>query len=593
MVARDLASPSEPARVVPRLDSERGFGLLVRRERVRAVRLRVEESGHVSGTLRSLHPRRDRCVAVIAAAGANSVRAELGPPDEDGEQEFALPLPLANGVGASWKVRAVDARDRAYRISWPADAEQDLRVDGPGGVVWRRSPGGWVELGTGQRAVEVLEVQVGDADLSVEVLLRGLSAADADLAQLVGPLAAVPTHRVEPLGGGRLRLTLPLHVSRWGGPDLPLPSGVYQLEFGSLLATWADPAASQLPVDGLTGSHRFRLGATGAGLTFRLSLSGPRLDDEVGRWPQTQLGDWYAATDFAPTESVLFQCYRGEFATDSQLRSTPSCAAAARAAGAALGGDRPLGAAAGGRAAAADRERGLVRRPRRAAAYLCRNIDFERYFRRRPHQRYLQTFHGYPFKSMGASLWRAQGRAEAVIAAEQRSAAAAPGTPSWCRPTSASSSTAGSTATPAPPWSPGYPAQRRRWSPPTPRRSAAGCWSAWASEPDKTVVLYAPTWRDTDATSAWTAAMFDGSTSSELAAQLGDDYAVLLRGHNYNLREGFGPLPGAVRDVSAYPEINDLILAADVAVLDYSSLRFDWCSPASRCCSSCPTSTTT
>ena len=31
-----------------------------------------------------------------------------------------------------------------------------------------------------------------------------------------------------------------------------------------------------------------------------------------------------------------------------------------------------------------------------------------------------------------------------------------------------------------------------------------------------------------------------------------------------------------VLDVTDYPEINDLILAADVAVLDYSSLRFDF-----------------
>ena len=29
-------------------------------------------------------------------------------------------------------------------------------------------------------------------------------------------------------------------------------------------------------------------------------------------------------------------------------------------------------------------------------------------------------------------------------------------------------------------------------------------------------------------------------------------------------------------DVSSYPEINDLILASDAAVLDYSSLRFDF-----------------
>jgi CDP-glycerol glycerophosphotransferase (TagB/SpsB family) len=35
-------------------------------------------------------------------------------------------------------------------------------------------------------------------------------------------------------------------------------------------------------------------------------------------------------------------------------------------------------------------------------------------------------------------------------------------------------------------------------------------------------------------------------------------------------------LTGKVWDVSDYPEINDLLLAADVAVLDYSSVRFDW-----------------
>ena len=89
-------------------------------------------------------------------------------------------------------------------------------------------------------------------------------------------------------------------------------------------------------------------------------------------------------------------------------------------------------------------------------------------------------------------------------------------------------------------------------------------------------MLYAPTWRDTVATSPWTAKLFDGLDLEALAQQLGDRYAVLLRGHNYNLREGLSPIAGHVWDVSAYPEINDLMLAADVAVLDYSSIRFDW-----------------
>jgi CDP-glycerol glycerophosphotransferase len=96
---------------------------------------------------------------------------------------------------------------------------------------------------------------------------------------------------------------------------------------------------------------------------------------------------------------------------------------------------------------------------------------------------------------------------------------------------------------------------------------------------ERTVVLYAPTWRDTVATGAWSATFFEGLDLEALAERLGDRYAVLLRGHSYNIREGLSrskAIKGRVWDISAYPEINDLLLAADVAVLDYSSIRFDW-----------------
>ena len=58
---------------------------------------------------------------------------------------------------------------------------------------------------------------------------------------------------------------------------------------------------------------------------------------------------------------------------------------------------------------------------------------------------------------------------------------------------------------------------------------------------------------------------------------LGDDYVFLLRGHRFHIRAaGRTSEAGRAVDVTDYPEINDLILAADVAVLDYSSLRFDF-----------------
>jgi CDP-glycerol glycerophosphotransferase (TagB/SpsB family) len=60
---------------------------------------------------------------------------------------------------------------------------------------------------------------------------------------------------------------------------------------------------------------------------------------------------------------------------------------------------------------------------------------------------------------------------------------------------------------------------------------------------------------------------------NRVADALGDSHVLLLRGHRFHETPGSG---ARVLDVTVYPEINDLILAADAAVLDYSSLRFDF-----------------
>ena len=177
-----------------------------------------------------------------------------------------------------------------------------------------------------------------------------------------------------------------------------------------------------------------------------------------------------------------------------------------------------------------------------SSRYLCQNIEFERYFRKRPYQRYLQTFHGYPFKSMGASLWRAQGRPESVITNEcaRRSDAwdAIVVPESLCvdlyrREYRFSGETLVT----------GYPRNDALL-----REDVAAARARVLEQlgigTDRIIVLYAPTWRDTVATSPWTATLFDGLDLEALAEQLGDGYAVLLRGHNYNLREGLAPIKG-------------------------------------------------
>jgi CDP-glycerol glycerophosphotransferase len=92
----------------------------------------------------------------------------------------------------------------------------------------------------------------------------------------------------------------------------------------------------------------------------------------------------------------------------------------------------------------------------------------------------------------------------------------------------------------------------------------------------RTAVLYTPTWRD-DAfwdESADTVAL--ALDVDEFTGELGQDHVLLLRVH-YKLT---GMLPGidhpAVVDVSRYPDIADLYLAADAMVTDYSSTMFDF-----------------
>jgi CDP-glycerol glycerophosphotransferase (TagB/SpsB family) len=66
--------------------------------------------------------------------------------------------------------------------------------------------------------------------------------------------------------------------------------------------------------------------------------------------------------------------------------------------------------------------------------------------------------------------------------------------------------------------------------------------------------------------------MADHLDIDAFADALGETHVLLLRGHRFHAGRGDRR---AVLDVTDHPEINDLVLASDVAVLDYSSLRFD------------------
>ncbi|MEG0985963.1 MAG: CDP-glycerol glycerophosphotransferase family protein [Clostridia bacterium] len=89
------------------------------------------------------------------------------------------------------------------------------------------------------------------------------------------------------------------------------------------------------------------------------------------------------------------------------------------------------------------------------------------------------------------------------------------------------------------------------------------------------VILYAPTWRDSA----------DGGSSYQIAppidmakwkARLSGKYLVLMRAHAYTSQLLGLTFDDFLRDATDYPCVNDLLLAADMLITDYSAILLDY-----------------
>lgn len=88
--------------------------------------------------------------------------------------------------------------------------------------------------------------------------------------------------------------------------------------------------------------------------------------------------------------------------------------------------------------------------------------------------------------------------------------------------------------------------------------------------PGERVVLYTPTHRE------WHATFTPVLDVDALAEALGPDTRVLLRGHYFYGLAGFPPRHPRVTDVSSFPAVETLYLAADALITDFSSVMFDY-----------------
>jgi CDP-glycerol glycerophosphotransferase len=189
---------------------------------------------------------------------------------------------------------------------------------------------------------------------------------------------------------------------------------------------------------------------------------------------------------------------------------------------------------------------------------------------KRPGSTYLQTWHGTPLKRIHHDVrWAPEGRLERLDADIARwDHLLSPNRASTPRLRRAFGFTREIHET-------GYPRNDLLSSPD--RFAAGAAVRAELGVPaDRTVVLYAPTWRD-DLVFGTDGPDFTMHLDlADFAARLGDDHVLLLRMHS--LVAGRLALPPGVPvvDVSGYRDVRDLYLAADLLVTDYSSTMFDF-----------------
>ncbi|CAL4860535.1 CDP-glycerol glycerophosphotransferase family protein [Microbacterium sp. MM2322] len=93
--------------------------------------------------------------------------------------------------------------------------------------------------------------------------------------------------------------------------------------------------------------------------------------------------------------------------------------------------------------------------------------------------------------------------------------------------------------------------------------------------PDQRVAVFAPTFRGNGQLSAHYD--IDGVPWTDLAESLGDEWVVLVKLHPFVARKGADiPAHERIIDVSAERELNELLMAADVLITDYSSAIFEF-----------------
>ncbi|MBB5633886.1 CDP-glycerol glycerophosphotransferase (TagB/SpsB family) [Cryobacterium mesophilum] len=401
--------------------------------------------------------------------------------------------------------------------------------------------------------------------------LNGTGTAPESL-ELVGPRLRMPGS-VEPnagepgphagdTGSRTWRARVPLCTSRWGGPALPPPSGMYRFVADGAILDAAPPesapASTVLPAPQLVaGLFRIAFRTTDAGMT--VVFTPPLADDELGSENQARLEARYRSAPSAPEDAAFFESFYGQNASCNPLaldralvRARPDTVRYWAVADASVAVPDGAIAVIEGSAAWWD--------ARANARLIVINDWLRNRFHKRRHQTVVQTWHGTMLKKLALSR-RRPGIRPALATLRERSR--------WdillAQNEYAARIFRRAYAYLGPIWEEGYPRDDILVT-----GDAMAIRARLGIPNDVHVLLYAPTWRDDHPDRV------DHLDVARFTEQLGPGYVTLIRGHSRTIQPGEDVRAGGVIDVTSYPDVSELFLAADALITDYSSVMFDF-----------------
>ncbi|WP_267784659.1 bifunctional glycosyltransferase/CDP-glycerol:glycerophosphate glycerophosphotransferase [Paenarthrobacter ureafaciens] len=554
----------------------------------------------ISGRTLTLSPKvrdSESAVGVLLECPSLKLKAVGKPVESDGNGDaFTVVLPaLPSTAGKTtqhiWKVRVQTADGKFHHVAW-RHSSMDLEKVSPTSepLRARASVHGFLELHERRWQVAALECEfspAGDA-----LVLRGYAAySDIDSSRLVLPklVLANEGHQIWPsktywtANVGEFVAEFPLGYERWGRIQAAPEPGTYTLRCitagnGGLKGAYWVPVTSALsagfPREHTTPYSNVRISRTPKAGALAVNFSAPLGTDERGKLMQQRLQREIPSLIKSNVEegTVLFETFAGKSIGDSGLglfnemvrrgdsrdkywvvrsRTTPVPQ-----------GSKPV------LIYSAEWYRLL-----HTAEFVVNNNNFPYYYRKNPGQKYVQTWHGTPLKKIANDVVSSQlslsymklmereaGYWDYLLAQNEFAEEVLPNEFGY----------GGSTLTL------GYPRNDSLVGDAALLRREV-VRQALGIPTDQKVVLYAPTWRDNVRNASGKYDLVTHLEVDKASQALGSSYTFLLRGHHNVSDQRYAAGQARAIDVTAYPDVNDLFLAADILVTDYSSVMFDYC----------------